>query len=157
MKYTLTLLLLALALPTLAQKKYQIKSPDGKLAAAVSLGDHISYLITHESDTILKPSPLAMVLENGPTWGRGSHLSSAKNHAVNQQINALFYKRNQITDQYNELVLQFKENFSLIFRAYNEGIAYRFVSNSNQTISLSANWLSLVETMTMRQGNLALA
>lgn len=134
MKHTLTILLFALALPSLAQKKYQIKSPDGKLVAAVSLGDHISYLITHESDTILKPSPLAMVLENGPTWGRGSHLSSAKNHAVNQQINALFYKRNQITDQYNELVLQFKENFSLIFRAYNEGIAYRFISNSNQGI-----------------------
>ena len=54
MKHTLTILLLALALPTWAQKQYQLKSPDGKLVAAVSLGDQMNYLITHESDTILK-------------------------------------------------------------------------------------------------------
>ncbi|RZJ27577.1 MAG: Retaining alpha-galactosidase, partial [Chryseobacterium sp.] len=129
MKYILTtFLLLALTINAWAQKKYQLKSPDGKLVAAISLDDKISYAITHQGETILEPSVLNMTLENGVTWGKGSQLKSAKTTTLHQQINALFYKRNQIDDHYNELVFSFKENFNLVFRAYNEGIAYRFVS-----------------------------
>ncbi|MFN0256937.1 glycoside hydrolase family 97 protein [Pedobacter ureilyticus] len=136
MRITLTTFLLALTISSWGQKKYQLKSPDGKLIAAISLNDKISYAITHQNDTILKPSVLNMTLNNGVTWGKGSQLRSAKTTTSHQQINALFYKRNQIDDHYNELVLSFKENFNLIFRAYNEGIAYRFVSTSDKLITV---------------------
>ncbi len=136
MRTILTTFLLALSISSWGQKKYQLKSPDGKLVAAITLNDKISYAITHQDDTILKPSALHMTLENGPTWGKGSQLKSAKKTTSHQQINALFYKRNQIDDHYSELVLSFKENFILIFRAYNEGIAYRFVSTSDKAITV---------------------
>jgi alpha-glucosidase len=136
MRIILTTILLALTISSWGQKKYHLKSPDGKLIAAISLNDRISYAVTHEGDTILKPSALNMTLENGVTWGKGSHLKSAQTTTSHQQIKALFYKRNQIDDHYNELVLNFTENFKLIFRAYNEGIAYRFVSTGNQAITV---------------------
>ena len=136
MRIILTTFLLALTISSWGQKKYQLKSPDGKLVATITLNEKISYAITHQTDTILKPSALHMTLENGPTWGKGSQLKSAKTATHHQQINALFYKRNQIDDHYSELVLSFKENFNLIFRAYNEGIAYRFVSTSDKAITV---------------------
>ncbi|AZI26706.1 glycoside hydrolase family 97 protein [Pedobacter sp. G11] len=134
MRIILTTFLLALTISSWGQKKHQLKSPDGKLAVAISLNEKISYAITHQGDTILKPSVLNMSLDNGTVWGKNSQLKNAKANTHHQQINALFYKRNQIDDHYNELVLSFKENFSLIFRAYNEGIAYRFVSTSDKAI-----------------------
>lgn len=135
MKYTLTsFLLLALTINAWAQKKYELKSPDGKLVAAIAMNKEISYAITHDGETILEPSVLNMTLENGMTWGKNAQLRNAKTSTLHQQINALFYKRNQIDDHYNELVLSFKENFNLIFRAYNEGVAYRFVSTSDKPI-----------------------
>jgi len=136
MRTILTTFLLALTISSWGQKKYQLKSPDGKLVATITLNEMISYAITHQTDTILKPSVLNMSLANGVTWGKGSQLKSAKTADIHQQINALFYKRNQIDDHYNELVLSFKENFNLIFRAYNEGIAYRFVSTSDKAITV---------------------
>ncbi len=136
MRIILTTFLLALTICSWAQKRYQLKSPDGKLVASISLNDKISYAITHQGDTILKPSVLNMSLDNGTVWGKNSQLKNAKTNTHHQQINALFYKRNQIDDHYNELVLSFKENFNLIFRAYNEGIAYRFVSTSDKAITI---------------------
>lgn len=134
MRIIFTTFLLALTISSWGQKQYQLKSPDGKLVAAISLNDKISYVITHQGDTILKPSAFSMTLGNGATWGKGSQLKNAKSTTLHQQIKALFYKRNQIDDHYNELVLSFKENFNLIFRAYNEGIAYRFVSTADKAI-----------------------
>jgi len=136
MRIILTTFLLTLTISSWGQKKYQLKSPDGKLIAAISLNDKLSYAITHQGDTILTPSILNMTLANGITWGKDSQLKSAKTTTSHQQINALFYKRSQIDDHYNELVLSFKENFNLIFRAYNEGVAYRFVSTSDKAITV---------------------
>lgn len=48
---------------------------------------------------------------------------------MNGVIDAVIYKKNQITDNYNELNFSFKEGFNVIFRAYNDGIAYRFTTN----------------------------
>ncbi|RZK58496.1 MAG: glycoside hydrolase family 97 protein [Pedobacter sp.] len=134
MKYLVSIFLIAFSIGAWAQKKYQLKSPDGKLVANIRLADKISYAITYQGETILEPSVLNMTLDNGITWGKYSQLKSAKTTTLHQQINALFYKRSQIDDHCNELVLSFKENFNLVFRAYNEGIAYRFVSTSDKAI-----------------------
>ena len=113
------------------QKKYELKSPNEKLIVSISLDKKISYSISHEGDVILNPSNISIALNNGLIWGEGSKLLNAKTTSVNQNIEAHFYKRKKINDHCNELIFRFKENFSLIFRAYNEGIAYRFVSTGN--------------------------
>jgi alpha-glucosidase len=133
-KISLTILFFVLTINIWGQKKYQLQSPDGKLIASISLNDKISYSVSHEGDIILNPSNLSMELDNGLVWGVGSKLLKAKKISVNQNIDAHFYKRNKINDYYNELTLSFKEDFSLIFRAYNEGIAYRFISTANKDI-----------------------
>lgn len=135
MKYLFFTIFLFILAPHLwAQKKYQLRSPDGKLAATVSLDGKVSYSVSHEGDIVLNPSDIFMELDNGMVWGKGSRLRNAKTATVNREIDARFYKRNKITDHYNELTLNFRENFSLIFRAYNEGIAYRFVSTGNKDL-----------------------
>ncbi|PWG80938.1 glycoside hydrolase family 97 protein [Pararcticibacter amylolyticus] len=135
MKYLLfTIFLFTLVTGLHGQKKFELKSPDGKLAATVSAGSQVSYSVSYEGDILLKPSSLSMELDKGVTWGRDSKLQNAKTSSVRQEIDAHFYKRNKITDHYNELTLHFRENFSLIFRAYNEGIAYRFVSTGTRDI-----------------------
>ena len=36
--------------------------------------------------------------------------------------------RKEISDRYNQVVFDFEENYSVEFRAYNNGVAYRFVT-----------------------------
>lgn len=129
-----TIFLFILSTNLWGQKKHQLKSPDGKLVATISLDNKISYSVSHERDIVLNPSNISMELDNNVVWGLEPKLKNAKTVSVNQQIDASFYKRKKINDYYNELTLSFKENFNLIFRTYNEGVAYRFVSTGNKNI-----------------------
>lgn len=115
-----------------AQKSYQLKSPDGKLITSIVVDEKISYSISHQKDIILNPSPISIELDNGQSFGINSKLKNTKVSSVDQTIESPFYKRSRIRDNYNEIILNFKEDFSLIFRAYNEGIAYRFVSTGRK-------------------------
>jgi len=56
------------------------------------------------------------------------------NRTHRQIIQSPFYKRSNIEDYYNELVMSFKENFDLVFRAYDEGMAYRFIYTGKKSI-----------------------
>ena len=131
--------LLMLCVSAFAQKQYTLQSPDGKITVTVSedeIGEMNSerseywlyYSIKHEKTAVLDKSAIAMQIDNGKTLGISSKPSiiSAKTQSVNQTVKAPFYKRAEIRDQYNELTLRFKGNYKVIFRAYNEGVAYRF-------------------------------
>ena len=130
----ITLLIINVSLYARAQKKIQLASPDGKLVVVVSLNNQINFQVMHQADTILKPSTIGMTLVNGLSWGRGAKLKSVVNRTHRQIIQSPFYKRSNIEDYYNELVMSFKENFDLVFRAYDEGMAYRFIYTGKKSI-----------------------
>jgi len=123
----LFLLFLVLMSATLfAQKQYSLKSPDQKTTVTVNTGERLSYAVMHENTVVLAESPIAMSLDNGTVLGVPAKVKSAKTHSVDQMIKANFYKRNEIKDQFNELVICFKGNYNVVFRAYDDGVAYRF-------------------------------
>ncbi len=115
-----------------SQKNYQLKSPDGKLMVNITVDKSITYSLSHEGEQLIETSPISMLLDNGKSFGIDSKVKNIKTTTVDQVIKAYFYKRNEIKDNYNELTVNFKEDFSLIFRAYNEGMAYRFVSTGKE-------------------------
>ena len=140
MKKTVLLVVMLLVCGiVLAQKQYTLQSPDGKITVTVSeeeigeVGSELTeywlyYSVKHEETVVLDESEIAMYLDNDKKLGHSSKPSiiSAKTKSVNQTVKAPFYKRAEIQDQYNELTLCFKGNYKVIFRAYNEGVAYRF-------------------------------
>lgn len=131
MKHTSFILLLLLISFLSYGKKFTLLSPDKQLELTVSADDRISYYIKHGQDTLLYPSIISMKLE-GQTWGENSQLKKTERNSVSTTISTPFYKRSFINDRYNELILHFKDNFDLIFRAYDEGIAYRFVDRGSK-------------------------
>lgn len=132
MKKTFLLITCIFAIAILhAQKNFNLSSPNNKLKINVLVGHQISYTVQHENDTVIFPSNISMQLENG-AFGIKSKLEKSKRNSVNTTISTPLYKRASINDHYNELTLTFKGNFQLIFRAYNEGMAYRFVSTDSK-------------------------
>ena len=129
LKITFCLSLLCIAMSGFsAQKQFQLQSPNGVLQVDISLGEQITYSVKHAGETVLLPSAVSMQLNDGKSFGVNSTWTKAIRKQVNQTIASPFYKRSEIIDNYNEITLIFKENFELIFRAYNESMAYRFVS-----------------------------
>ena len=117
-----------------AQKSYNLQSPNGKINVTVNTGERLSYSVTHEKTVVLAESPIAMTLNDGTVLGVPAQVASTENKSVDQNIKADFYKRKEIKDQYNELVINFKGSYKVAFRAYDEGVAYRFETSLRKNI-----------------------
>lgn len=129
LKISLISLLLGVSLLSFAAKQVDLASPDGKLQVRVSIDKTVEYSVMHSGDLILDKSPIALILADGKSFGVNPRFSGSSRRSVNETIDAPIYRRNQIKDIFNEVTLKFRDGYQLIFRAYNEGIAYRFVSS----------------------------
>ena len=118
--------LLLISINLVAQKQYTLQSPNEKITVTINTGDQLSYSVMHENTVVLADSPIGMELDNGYVLGAPAKALSDKRTSVDEIIEANFYKRNEIEDHYNELALTFKGLYKVIFRAYDEGVAYRF-------------------------------
>ena len=118
-----------------AQKQYQLASPDGKLKTTITAGKQLTYNITFNGQQVLEDSPLAMTLDNGEVWGENDKPSKVSRKSVDQEIDAPFYRADELDDEYNEMTLQFK-GFNVVFRAYDDGIAYRFVNRGKKPFNV---------------------
>lgn len=116
-----------------AQKSYSVVSPNGKLKAEITVGELVEYSLSHAGDQLLNNSTISMTLTNGVELGANSRVLKSKTRLVKNEIEAINYKKNIVTDNYNELEIFFRGNFSLIFRAYNDGLAYRFSTNMKES------------------------
>ncbi len=131
MKKLLSLLVLALLSLSVmaADKTTTITSPDGKISVAVNYGLSLTYSITMDGKTVLAPSPMAMTLANGTVWGENCKVKKTSVRKVNTTIDSPFTRQATMPDVFTELTLQFR-GYNLEVRAYNDGVAYRFVSTT---------------------------
>lgn len=136
MKRLLSLVALLLMLCTSAMaKNYTLASPNGKLKVTVNVDKTITYEVNFNEQQLLAPSQISMTVGKGETWGVGSKLTKAFSGVRNTTIKAQNYKKAVVKDQCNMLLFLFK-GFSLEFRAYDEGVAYRFVSGSKKAFNV---------------------
>ncbi len=130
MRRLLPVLMAIAPLTVCAQKVYELKDVSGKVQVNVSVNDrNVEYSVLHEGDVMVAPSPISMKLTDGTTFGLNPKVKKVSRRSVNETIYPPVYKKKSIKDQFNELVIDFKGGYSLIFRAYEDGAAYRFVSN----------------------------
>lgn len=114
------------------QKKYQLKSPDEKLEVNVGIGKNICYSLLHEGNPVIMPSPISMTLADGRVLGKDAKVKRIQRQKIEELIDAPLYKRSQVQNLCNEMILTFKGGFQIYFRAYNEGMAYRFVMTKDK-------------------------
>ena len=124
---TLAALLIA-ASAFAAPKNYVLNSPDGRLCVNVETGEEISYTLTHCGDLLMDKTEISMTTTAGEIFGADAKVKKVNRRSLSQTIPTVLYKKAEVKDEFNEMTLKFK-NFSLIFRAYDDGFAYRFVSH----------------------------
>ena len=133
-KNLLIIMLLLLSCSTFAQKQYTLKSPDKDITVTINIGEQLTYSVTHGNTCVLAPSAIGMQLADGSMLGTKPVVKSAKTRSINQNVEAPFYKRAQIPEVFEELTLTMKGNYKVVFRAYDEGVAYRFETDFGKNI-----------------------
>lgn len=132
------ILLIAVPFWANAQKGIELKDPSGKIQLNVMLGNTVTYSVSHGEDVIIGTSPISMTLTDGTVFGKEPRLKKKKYRTENQMIYPPIYRKQSIKDHFNELTLEFKGGYSLVFRAYEDGVAYRFISDLKKSFMVES-------------------
>lgn len=120
-----------------AQATYSLQSPDGETETRVTLTDKIYYSVLHKDQYVLWPSPLAMQLSQQVALGEKPVLLKHSKRSINSNIRTVVGTKSVIPERFEEMTLQFEGNFAVVFRAYNDGVAYRFQTTFKNQIEVT--------------------
>lgn len=156
--FTTSLVLLLFSSILLAQKTqtFEVKSPDGDIVLSIEAGAKLLWSVRHQGQSIIEPSAIALQLEDGEVLGENSRVKSHKTIEVDEEFEALFYKKALVKDQYIQLSLNFKNDFGVNFRVYDDGVAYQFfttkkgeilIKNEMANFNFAADYTSFIPYM----------
>jgi alpha-glucosidase len=138
MKRTLSLILLSvLVISTTYAKEYKVSSPDGKNTVTITVGPTIKWSVSRDGAEILNSSRIALILANGKVLGDNETVKKVAMSSLNGTIRPVIAnKKSEIVDNCNILSISFGSGFLITFRAYNDGIAYRFETQMKDEITI---------------------
>lgn len=130
MKKLLLLAFLLISVNSLvaAEERYNITSPDGSIRVQVIVTDNVYYNLEVGGNEVIKPSPISMNTNHG-ILGLNPKIINTEMTSIDEVITTVWGIRKEIKDVYNQLRLDFQGGYALLFRAYDDGIAYRFVTD----------------------------
>lgn len=115
---------------TVSAKDYSVKSPDGRIAVNVSAGASVEWSMAVDGRQIVTPSQISMTLSDGTLWGGPAKVANVSRTSVDETLPAVLYRSATVKDCHNSLILRFKGGWSLEFRVFNDGAAYRFATDT---------------------------
>lgn len=132
----LTTLMLSAGVRLMAQT-IDLTSPDNKIKLTVDLKDRINYSVSVNGDALLSNSYLQLELGK-QKLGEKPKLIKKAITTVNTVLHPVVsLKNSSVPNNYNQLRLDLKGDYSVEFRAYNDGVAYRFITNKKDSIAIN--------------------
>lgn len=122
-------------------EEYQLVSPGGKAKMVVNVDrkDGITATCFFQDKEMVKFGPVALETDQGKVFGKNPVVRKVSHRSADEVITPpVRQKRQTIRDNYNEMEILFKDPFRLIFRAYDDGVAYRFKTDSEGEMIIKA-------------------
>jgi alpha-glucosidase len=138
--YRLALILLMTVLPlsASAQPVAQVASPDGRLQVEVAIQDGgvPTYQVAYDSQPLLEPSRLGVVLNGGDTLGVGMEVLSVDRTTRDRSWTQPWGATETIRDHHHELRVRLQESsrkpggrerrMNVVFRVFDDGVGVRY-------------------------------
>lgn len=113
-------------LPTVPEE-YILSSPDGRTEVRVQAGEDIQFSVQRDGAVLLSPSQISLTLADASAGDRPGRVVATGERSVRSTVRPVVWtKRSEIPERYNELSLTLEDGFGLTFRAYDDGVAYRW-------------------------------
>lgn len=130
MRNLFSIILVIIAIP-LYGKTFNLQSPNKRLQVEVVSGEVLTWRIMHDGREVMRPSQIDI---NNAYRGKAS-ASAVKSQKTT--FDTPFYRQNSVTAVYNEMTLSMGKGWSVVFRAFDEGVAYRFQCKGKVPITIS--------------------
>ena len=127
-----------------SQSIIKLNSPNEKIQTNIRLGDFVEFEVLYDSEVIVEFSRISMNINENKILGQSVEVRKKNAESVSKKIIPVVAEKfASIHEQYNEIELICKGNYSIIFRAYNEGIAWRFATKFKKDIKINSEEVSL--------------
>ena len=111
-----------------APRQYRVASPDGQTQLQVEVGAALTWAVTHRASPLLAAAPISLTLGDGRILGYLARVVSTGQRQVHDSVRPVVPTRNAVVpDRYNELYVRFDGGYGLELRAYDNGVAYRWL------------------------------
>ena len=119
-----------------AQKKneFEVKSPDGAMSVKIEAGAKLEWSVQESGEQIIAPSAISLSLEDGEVLGDNAKIYILQPEKINTVITPINYIKASIPDDYSQLTINCKNGYGVIFRVYNDAVAYRFFTKKKGEI-----------------------
>jgi alpha-glucosidase len=125
MKYLLRLAFILLTFNSLQAQS--LVSPGGTLRIQIQTSPSLSWQLFLRDVPLTQPAPLSLTVEGIGTLGNNPVVLKSEPKSIQRNARPdVRQKSATIPESFNELALTFKGDWGVVFRAYDEGIAYRF-------------------------------
>lgn len=119
--------LAASALTVQAQVRQTLTSPNGHVKIEINADKELVFNVIDNGKTLLQ-GEAAMLLEGT----KACQYISASTQSAKEHFDAPNYKITSFDDEYNQMKVKNKNGVNVEFRAYNSGVAYRFITTSSK-------------------------
>jgi alpha-glucosidase len=120
-----------------AVKEFTLTSPDSEIEIRIFLDQQIKWSVDYKNKLLIRKSPVSMVLEGDKFLGEKPVLKKIHSDEVQNEIRPVVpNKSSLIIDECNFIKIDFEQDYSLTFRAYNDGVAYRLSTRYPQEITV---------------------
>lgn len=124
-------------------QEYSVASPDGKIKVMVSLADGITYDVHYGNEPVLSGCRMSLDV-NGKVLGSAPSLKSVSRKSVDRVKRPFLHlKYAEVPDRFNQMTLKMKGGYSIEFRAYDDGIAYRFITGLGDKVEIENEDISI--------------
>lgn len=111
-------------------KDYVLFSPDKTSELRISCKQKIGFVVVNRNQTILNVNNIGLEIKNLGTLGDNPVVQKTNYSSGDEVIQVpVPVKFSAIRNRYNQLEIKFKKNYSIIFRLYDNGVAYRIVTD----------------------------
>ena len=109
-------------------KNIELKSPDGSLGVDIQLKDKIYYSVYAGNELLLKDCSMSLDLKD-EVLGRSPKLRNIRRNSVDETVKREITMKNaEVRNHYNVLRMDMDGDYSVEFRGYDNGVAYRFIT-----------------------------
>ena len=120
---------------SLCAADYTIISPDGRIELKVKANNHLSANVSYNGLEYLQLPSIKLVTDK-MVLGDRIHVRKVSRQSENRTLTPPYGINSRLHEAYNSLTLDCNGKYSVEFRAYNEGIAWRYVTRFGQTIKI---------------------
>jgi alpha-glucosidase len=118
-----------------------ISSPSGNITVHIGQDERtLFYSIDYNGQQIIKNSKLGFILKGGHALGKGAEIQQIHHASHDTTWEQPWGEKRFIRDHYNQMQIDLASPqgfpFSILFRLFDDGVAFRYVFNSDQPVDI---------------------